>query len=242
MGQQGSSVGHSNRGSVDHRMGNSVDHRGSVDHGGSMVSRGSVGNSLGISSGAVVGDLSNVAIVVVDMVVHMLDPAVGKSHRVRSLGLTGAVAGLSSVEVGVGVVVSNGVVVGVGRDLIGINLMSNSVGNRSMVSRGGVNHRSVVGRGSMDHRGSVHHRGSMNYGSSMNQRGSVTDNSMGESVSNNSLAETVPNHTVGEAVSSHKSMASSMKNIGRVSNSSDGGSEGLGLGDAPVLSLEGLGH
>ena len=50
------------------------------------------------------------------------------------------------------------------------------------------------------------------------------------------------NNTMGQAVSCNKSMASSVKNVGRVSNSSDRGSEGLGLGDAPVLSLEGLGH
>jgi hypothetical protein len=61
-------------------------------------------------------------------------------------------------------------------------------------------------------------------------------------VSNNSMAESMSNHTVGETMSSNKSMASSMKNVWRVSNSSDGGSEGLGRGDAPVLSLEGLGH
>jgi len=186
-------VGHS------HRVGNSVDHggsmvsRGSVNHGSGMVGRGSVGNSLGVSSGAVVGDLSNVAIVVVDMVVHMLDPAVGKSHGVRSLGLTGAVAGLSSVEVGVGVVVSNGVVVGVGRDLIRVNLSGmvsgSSVGNnRGVVGRDGMDHRGVVGRGSM---------GNNSVGQTM------SDNTMGESMSNNSMGQTMSNNTVGESMSNN---------------------------------------
>ena len=71
---------------------------------------------------------------------------------------------------------------------------------------------------------------------------SMSNKSVAESVSNNSVAKSVSNNTMGKAVSGNKSMASSMKNVGRVSNSSDRGSEGLGLGDAPVLSLEGLGH
>merc|ERR1719507_1406089 len=85
---------------------------------------GGGGRVLGLSG---VGDLGDVAVVVVDMVVDVLDPAVGKSNGVRTLTLAGAIVGLSSVEVGVGVVVSDGVLVGVGGDLIGVHLDRGSV-------------------------------------------------------------------------------------------------------------------
>merc|ERR1719412_3493492 len=84
------------------------------------------GDSLGVSGSAVIGDLSDVAVDGVRVVVHVLDPAVRKGNRVGALSVTGTIAGLSGV--GVGVVVSDGVVVGVGGDLIGVHL-SNSVGN-----------------------------------------------------------------------------------------------------------------
>merc|ERR1712112_332124 len=95
------------------------------------------------------------------------------------------------VEVRVGVVVSNGVLVGVGRDLVRVDL--------SMVGRGSMsNHGGVVGRGSMDHRGVVG-RGSMDHRSSMvdsvDNRGSMVD-SMVDSMDRSSM--------------SHNSMRSSM--------------------------------
>merc|ERR1712025_52409 len=115
-------------------MGNGV---GGVDDGGnSVVGNGADGgnsvgngNSLGVGSGTIVGDLGDVSVDRVRVVVHVLDPAVGKGNGVRALSVAGTVAALASVEVGVGVVVSDGVVVGVGGDLIGVHL-SNGVGNR----------------------------------------------------------------------------------------------------------------
>merc|ERR1719318_19639 len=129
-----------------------------------------MGNSLRVGSGTIIGDLGDVAVDRVGVVVHVLDPAVGKGNRVRTLSVAGTVAALASVEVGVGVVVSDGVVVGVGGDLVGVHL-SNSVGNRvgnsvdrGVVSRGGVNNRgSVVShRGGMNKRGGVGNRVSNN--------------------------------------------------------------------------------
>merc|ERR1719491_1205124 len=104
-------------------------------------------NSLGIGSSSVVGHLSNVATNRVGVVVDVLDPAVGKSNGVGSLSVTGTVAALSGVEVRVGVVIGDSVLVGVGRDLIGVDLSNsvNSVGDRGVVSRGSVDHRGVVG-------------------------------------------------------------------------------------------------
>ena len=155
-----------------------VDHRSGVDNGGCMDN--GVGNSNGGSGGGersstVVGDLSDVAVDRVGMVVYVLDSAIRKGNRVGALSVTGTIAGLSGVEVGVGVVVSDGVVVSVGGDLVRVHL-GNSVGNR--VGNSVRDHR-----GSMDNRGSVHNRGGMD------DRGSVYNRG-------NSVSNTMPNHSM----------------------------------------------
>merc|ERR1712127_24506 len=206
-------------GGMDDRMGNSVDDGSSV-----VCGCNSMGDSLRVGSSTVIGDLSNVAVVRVRVVVHVLDAAVRESNRVRSLSVACTIICLSGVEVGVGVVISNGVVVGVGRDLIGVNL-SGTVG-RGSVS----NHWGVVGRGGVNNRGSV-------------------DNSMGKPMSNNSMGKTMSNkavsdNTVGNTVT-HKSMSKVRAAVGNVRGVVDGGhvgTESLGLGGGPVLSLEGLAH
>ena len=115
---------------------------------------GDVGLGLGVDRGALVGDLGDVAVDVVSGVLHVLDPAVGKGDRVGSRDNTVGIAGLSSVEVGLGVVVGNTVSVGVGlRGLLGVH---NS--NRGVVSRGSHLHnrgRGMVGRGGVDDWGGV---------------------------------------------------------------------------------------
>ena len=149
-----------------------VDHRSGVDHGGCVDNR--VGNSNGGSGGgerssAVVGDLSDIAVDRVRVVVHVLDSAIRKGNRVGALSVAGTIAALSGVEVGVGVVVSDGVVVSVGGDLVRVHL-GNSVRDRVGNSVG--DHR-----GSMDNRGSVYNRGGMY------NRG-------------NSVSNTMPNHSM----------------------------------------------
>jgi len=148
---------------VGHSMGNRVSH--SMDQRGSMSHSHRVGNSmghrdsLGVRCSAIIGHISNIAIDGVRVVVDMLDPAIRKSHRVGALSIASSITGLSSIEVGVGVVISNGVVVGVGAYLVGIDLS----------------------RGSMGH--SMNHRGSMDDRSSMDQWGSMSNNRVGNSVS-----------------------------------------------------------
>merc|ERR1719464_1931934 len=85
-------------------------------------------NSSGEGSSAVVGDLSDVSINVVSVVVDVLDPSVGQVDRVVSLPGCGAIVSLGSVKAGSRVVVSNGILVGVGGDLVGVDL-SNGMGN-----------------------------------------------------------------------------------------------------------------
>jgi len=94
-----------------------------VKHHLSVVSWGRlVGGLLGVDSGALVGDVSDVAVVSIGGVLHVLDSAVGKSDGVRSLDIAGTIGGLLTVEVGLGVVVSDGVGEGVGGNLIGVLL------------------------------------------------------------------------------------------------------------------------
>ena len=91
-----------------------------------------------------VGHLGNIAVDVVSGVGDSLDPAVGKRDRVGATDNTVGIAGLSSVEVGLGVVIGN--TVGVGVRLRG--LLDNNSG--CVVSRGSVDYGSV-GRGGMHH-------------------------------------------------------------------------------------------
>ena len=151
-----------------------VDHRSGVDHGGCVDNR--VGNSNGGSGGGersstVVGDLSDVAVDRVRVVVHVLDSAIRKGNRVGALSVTGTIAALSGVEVGVGVVVSDGVVVSVGGDLVRVHL-GNSVGNRV----GNAVSNNTVGK-------------------------SMTNNTVGKSVTNNSVGNTSNNSSLSKVAS-----------------------------------------
>ena len=136
-----------------------------MDNGSSVGNSNRVGNSMmgnrGNSSSRV-GNLSNVSIVVVGVVVDGLDTAVREVYLVGALNNTGAIVALGLAEGSARVLVSNSVVVGVGGDLGKVGgSVSNSVGNggsvdnRSVVDNGGM----VDDRGGMDHRGSVDYRG-----------------------------------------------------------------------------------
>merc|ERR1719499_410939 len=118
------SVGNRDRGSVD-SVGND---------GGSMDS---VGNrhSLRVLGLTGVGDLSDVAINIVGVVVDSLDTAVRKVHLVGALNNTGTIVALGLAECSLGVVVGNPIVVGVGGDLgqITYSVDSNRGGVGSMV-------------------------------------------------------------------------------------------------------------
>merc|ERR1712243_141846 len=78
----------------------------------------------------------------------MLGASVREFDIVRTLGIASSVTGLGSIEVGGGVVVSHGVVVCVGGDLVRVDL-SNSVSYN----------RSVDDRGSVNNWGGMHNRG-----------------------------------------------------------------------------------
>jgi len=229
-----------NRGSVD-SVGNNRGGVDSVGNNGGMVSGGGVGDNGGSSivGLSLVGHISNIAIIVVGMVLDVLDPAVRKVDRVLAINNTGAIIVLSLLEGSSGVVISNSVCVGVGRDLRQvISNISSVMGHRGVVSRGGVNHRGVIGGGSMD--------------SVSNDRGGmhgVSNSVVGEanSVMGKRGVDGVGNSVVGErgvdgVNSVGNNSISSVKSVGGISHDSGVGSEGLALGGGPVLSLVGLAH
>jgi len=129
------------RGGVDgvSNNGGSVVGGSNLDNGSCLVSWGrgwDIRLGLGVDSGSLVGDLSDIAVISVGGVGHLLDPAVGESHSVGTLDIAGTIGGLLGVEVGLGVVISNGVCEGVGRDLISVLLGLVSNGGGLVSNRG----------------------------------------------------------------------------------------------------------
>merc|ERR1712203_774180 len=168
---------------------------------GSSMSNSRVGNSMddrsGVShSSSGVGDLGDVTVIVVGVVVDGLDTAVGKVHRVGALNNTGAIVALRLAEGSARVLVSHSVVVGVGGDLskVGGSIADSVVGNRG----------SMDNRGMVNNRGMVDHRGSMDQGCGMgnSMAKTMSDNSMGKSMTNNTGSKAVSgNNSVSETVS-----------------------------------------
>ena len=155
------------------RVGDSMDHRGSMGNGNSRV-----------------GDFGDVAVIVVGVVVDSLDTAVRKVDRVGSLNNTGAVVALGLAEGSARVLVSHSIVVGVGGDL---SKVGGSIANSVVSNRGMVNNRGMV-----DHRGSMDQGCGM--GNSMAK--TMSDNAMGKSMANNTVSKAVSsNNSVSETVS-----------------------------------------
>merc|ERR1719466_305648 len=103
--------------------------------------------------------------------------AIRKSNIIRSRNNTISISSLSSIEVSLGVVISNSVLVGIG--FISIGWL------RGMVSRGSVDNRGVV-----DNRGMVD-----NWGNS-NSMGNWVVDGMGDWVGNNSMVDSMSNWVV----------------------------------------------
>ena len=146
VGNNGSVDGVSNNRGVD-GVGN---HGGGVvSRGGGVVSRGGVGNNGGSSvvGLSLVGHISNIAIIVVGVVLDVLDPAVGKVDRVLAINNTGTIIVLSLVEGSSGVVIGNSIGVGVGGNLREVISSISGMGHRGVVSGGGVVDRGVIGGG-----------------------------------------------------------------------------------------------
>jgi len=209
---------------------NGVSDRGIGGSGSGVVSGGRGGlvarsGSLGVDSGSLVGHICDIAVIAVGRVGNLLDSAVRKGNSVRSLDIAGTIRGLLGVEVGLGVVISNGIGVGVGGDLIGVSLGLVGRGG-GMVSRG-MNHRGSIGGSSVDsmgyNRGSVDgvsdHRGGM-----MDQRSGVMDQRGGV-------------HGVSTGMSEYGAVGNSVSDRG---DGVKGDNSGLADRDGPVGAKGGL--
>ena len=75
---------------------------------------GGIRPSLRIDGNSLVGNISNISVVVVGCVLDVLGPAIRKSNRVFSYNGTVSISTLSSIEGSFGVVISNSIGVGVG--------------------------------------------------------------------------------------------------------------------------------
>merc|ERR1719432_494692 len=203
---KGSSMGDS---VVGNGVGNGVNERGGVGNG--MVSNR---DSLRVGSSSGVGDLGDVTVIVVGVVVDGLDTAVGKVHRVGALNNTGAIVALGLAEGSARVLVRNSVVVGVGGDLSKV--------------RGSIADSMVGNGGSVDNRGMVDNGCGM--GHSMAK--TVSNNAMGKTVSDNAMGKSVANDTVSEAVSGNNSVSKTVSGQelgGGRGSSQQGGDASKGL-------------
>ena len=79
-------------------------------------------DSLRVLGSSLVGHIGDESIIPIGGVGHVLDSTVGKSYRVGALDIAGSIGSLLSVEGGLGVVISHGVGVGVGEDLVSVDL------------------------------------------------------------------------------------------------------------------------
>merc|ERR1739845_78136 len=137
-----------------------------------MLGWGRGNNSLRVDRDSLVADISNISVVVVRGVLDSLGTAIGESNRVLTSDNTVSVSSLRNIESGVGVVVSNTVLVSVG--LLNLGVGRGRVGNNW--STVGENRGSVGnnwGRVS-DHWGSMSQNWSMMSNSSMRNNSSMS--------------------------------------------------------------------
>merc|ERR1719511_405243 len=88
----------------------SVGNWGSMGNNWGMVSWGSVGNwGSSIGWGSLIGDISDITIIVISMILDVLDSAIGKVDRVFTINNTSSVIVLSLLESSTRVVISNSV-------------------------------------------------------------------------------------------------------------------------------------
>merc|ERR1712123_83490 len=104
------------------RASNSMDNRTS-NEGSSMSNNW----SISISCNSIIGDISNISIISIGIVAHMLSTTIRKSNRVRSSYTASTISRLSSIKTRTRIVIIDSIGVGVGVRLISID--RGSMGN-----------------------------------------------------------------------------------------------------------------
>merc|ERR1719315_547140 len=91
------------------------------------------GNRFREGGSTIIDYFSNVSIKVIGVVVNMLDTTIRESDRVGTLTVTGSIIRFCGLEVRARVIISNTVLVGVGGDLVRVNLSCvNCMANNTM--------------------------------------------------------------------------------------------------------------
>merc|ERR1712107_124767 len=159
---------------------------------------------------SLIGDISNITIIVVGVVLNMLDSAVGKVDRVFSINNTSSIIVLSLLESSTRVVISNSIGVRVwGR-------LSKVISNISSMDWG------MVSWGSM--------HSMVKWGMGNNWGGM-------DSMSKNWGMDGMVDWSMDSMDSMGDNSISSVKSVGGISNNSGVGSESLALGGGSVFSL-----
>jgi len=148
-------------------------------------------NSSREGSSAIVSDFGDISVNVVGVVVDVLDPSVRKVDGVVSLPGSSAIISLLGVKTGSRVVISHGILVGVGGDLVGVDL-SNGMGN--WVSNGMTNNAMAD---------------------------AVTNNAMADAMTNKAMADAVTNKAVTSNTMANNAMANAHTMSNGVSNRSN---------------------
>merc|ERR1719288_567433 len=161
---------------------------------------------------SLIGDISNITIIVVGVVLDMLDSAVGKVDRVFSINNTSSIVVLSLLESSTRVVISNSIGVRVwGR-------LSKVISNISSMDWGSMHSMVNWGMGN-------------NWGID-----SMVDWGM-DSMSKNWGMDGMVDWGMDSVDSMGDNSISSVKSVGGISNNSGVGSESLALGGGSVFSL-----
>merc|ERR1719348_232053 len=92
----------------------------------------------GVDRGTLIGDLSNKTVGVISSVFGSLDTAIRESNGERSGNIATSILGLSLLEVGLGVVISNSILIGI---RLGRKFLNRGSIGRCMICRG------TIGRG-----------------------------------------------------------------------------------------------
>jgi len=225
MGDWGMDGMGNNWGSM-HGVGNNW---GSMGNNWGMVSWGSVGNwGSSIGWGSLIGDISDITIIVISMILDVLDSAIGKVDRVFTINNTGSIIVLSLLESSTRVVISNSIGVRVWGNL------SKVISNISSL------HWGMVSRGSMSNNWGMVSWSSMSNNWGMISWGSVDSmvNWGMDGMGNNwGSVDGVVDWGMDGMNSVGDNSISTVKSVGGISNNSSVGTESLALCCASVFSL-----
>merc|ERR1719290_205138 len=147
--------------SMSNWMSNSMNNWSGMNNWGSIGWSSLNNRGIWVDSGSFIGNISNITIISISMVVHMLGTAIRKSNGVRSRDSSCTISSLFSIKSSLRVVISNSVSVGVRRRLIRVSWLSSMVSRGNLDNWSSMNNWGVISRGSVDNGGSMDNRDSM---------------------------------------------------------------------------------